>query len=169
MWSSTKYKNRPLRWYAERGDEVVRVSKTVHISSLQLWREQAQAAVPTFSSSGTKSQQLQGSRQILARRTATAAMQQHRSGNSSVDDAGSGGAECHAGSANEVHVRIVASKGASVRVLAHDLGKALKCGAHLTALRRESIGGFCVDNAWSLDVLLPLAKKYAKGFRHVLL
>lgn len=52
-----------------------------------------------------------------------------------------------------------------MRVLAHDLGAALGCGAHLLSLRREAIGGFKVDTAWSLGVLLPLAKKYGKGFK----
>jgi tRNA pseudouridine55 synthase len=64
-----------------------------------------------------------------------------------------------------VYFKVVASKGASVRVLAHDLGKALGCGAHVTSVRREAMGGFNVSTAWSLDVLLPLARKYAKGFR----
>lgn len=68
---------------------------------------------------------------------------------------------------DEVHFRVVCSKGASMRVLANDLGKALGCGAHLASLRREGIGGFNVETAWALDVLLPLAKKYGKGARSV--
>src|SRR5262249_37657985 len=37
--------------------------------------------------------------------------------------------------------------GAYVRVLAADVGAALGCGAHLTALRRTSIGSFSVEDA----------------------
>jgi tRNA pseudouridine55 synthase len=61
---------------------------------------------------------------------------------------------------------VVVSKGTSVRVLVDDIGKVLGCGAHVTSLRRDSIGGFSVETAWTLEVLLPLAKKYAKGFRN---
>jgi tRNA pseudouridine55 synthase len=130
MWSSSKYKNKPLRWYAERGEVVAREPKSVHISSIQFWR--AQPPQPPAA-------------------TAAAA-----AGSSGSSDAG-----------DTVCFRVVAGKGASVRVLVHDLGKALGCGAHVTSLRREGIGGFVVDTAWSLDVLLPLARKYAKGFRQV--
>eukprot|EP00775_Hariotina_reticulata_P012175 gene12175-12312_t len=84
LWSSTKYKNRPLWWYAQRGEPVVQQPKS----------------------------------------------------------------------------------GASVRVLVDDIGKVLGCGAHVSSLRRDSIGGFSVETGWSLEVLLPLAKKYAKGFRN---
>lgn len=124
MWSSSKYKNKPLRWYAERGEVVAREPKSVHISSIEVWRAAA-------------------------------------AGSSGGDSSGSSGA------GDTVCFRVVAGKGASVRVLVHDLGKALGCGAHVTSLRREGIGGFVVDTAWSLDVLLPLARKYAKGFRQV--
>ena len=43
--------------------------------------------------------------------------------------------------------RVVCSKGTYIRSLAHDFGKALKSGAHLSELRRTRIGEFTVDNA----------------------
>ncbi|MDP5062625.1 MAG: tRNA pseudouridine(55) synthase TruB [Maribacter sp.] len=46
-----------------------------------------------------------------------------------------------------VHFRITCSKGTYIRSIAHDFGKALNSGAHLTALRRTKIGDFNVDNA----------------------
>ena len=46
-----------------------------------------------------------------------------------------------------VHFRIACSKGTYIRSIAHDFGKALNSGAHLTALRRTKIGDFNVDNA----------------------
>jgi tRNA pseudouridine55 synthase len=44
---------------------------------------------------------------------------------------------------------VTVSRGTYVRTLAHDLGKALGCGAHLTALRRVAIGPFRVEAALS--------------------
>jgi len=46
-----------------------------------------------------------------------------------------------------VDFRVVCSKGTYIRSLAHDFGKALGSGAHLTVLRRTKIGDFNVDNA----------------------
>jgi len=43
------------------------------------------------------------------------------------------------------------SKGTYIRSLAHDFGKALKSGAHLTDLCRERIGEFRLDQAISID------------------
>ena len=47
----------------------------------------------------------------------------------------------------KVDFRVVCSKGTYIRSLAHDFGKALNCGAHLSALRRTKIGDFSVENA----------------------
>ena len=53
----------------------------------------------------------------------------------------------------ELHVRVVCSKGTYIRTLAADIGAALGCGAHLTALRRTKSGMFSVDDALSWDQL----------------
>jgi len=47
----------------------------------------------------------------------------------------------------EVDFRVVCSKGTYIRSLAYDFGKALKSGAHLTALRRTKIGDYNVTDA----------------------
>lgn len=47
----------------------------------------------------------------------------------------------------KIDFRVVCSKGTYIRSLAHDFGRALKSGAHLSALRRTKIGDFNVDNA----------------------
>lgn len=47
----------------------------------------------------------------------------------------------------EVDFRVVCSKGTYIRSLAHDFGKALGSGAHLSTLRRTKIGDFNVNNA----------------------
>lgn len=47
----------------------------------------------------------------------------------------------------EIDFRTVCSKGTYIRSLAHDFGKALGSGAHLSALRRTKIGDYNVNNA----------------------
>jgi tRNA pseudouridine55 synthase len=47
--------------------------------------------------------------------------------------------------------RIACSSGTYIRSIAHDLGEALGCGAHLSALRRTRIGEFMVSDAAPLD------------------
>ncbi len=50
-----------------------------------------------------------------------------------------------------VDFRVVCSKGTYIRSLANDFGKALKSGAHLSALRRTKIGDFDVMRAVSIE------------------
>jgi tRNA pseudouridine55 synthase len=52
-----------------------------------------------------------------------------------------------------VRLAVTCSAGFYVRVLAHELGRALGCGAHLAALRRTRSGPFGVDRAIPLDRL----------------
>lgn len=47
----------------------------------------------------------------------------------------------------EASFSVCCSKGTYIRSLAHDFGQALSCGGYLTALRRESIGGYFVRDA----------------------
>ncbi|WP_111682358.1 tRNA pseudouridine(55) synthase TruB [Winogradskyella tangerina] len=49
----------------------------------------------------------------------------------------------------ELKFRVVCSKGTYIRSLAHDFGKALDSGAHLSELRRTRIGNFKVESALS--------------------
>ena len=55
---------------------------------------------------------------------------------------------------NNVDFRVVCSKGTYIRSLAHDFGKALNSGAHLSALRRTKIGEYDVENALSIEQFL---------------
>ncbi|MEH6534922.1 MAG: tRNA pseudouridine(55) synthase TruB [Psychroserpens sp.] len=48
-----------------------------------------------------------------------------------------------------ISFKVVCSKGTYIRSLAHDFGKALSSGAHLSVLRRTKIGDFNVANAVS--------------------
>ena len=52
-----------------------------------------------------------------------------------------------------VEIAVTCSKGTYVRTLAYDLGEALGCGAHLTALRRTRSGPFAVADCLTLDAL----------------
>jgi tRNA pseudouridine55 synthase len=51
----------------------------------------------------------------------------------------------------KVDFRVVCSKGTYIRSLAHDFGKALENGAHLSALRRTRIGEFKVEDALGIE------------------
>ena len=53
----------------------------------------------------------------------------------------------------DVDLHVDCSSGTYVRALARDLGAALGCGAHLTALRRTRVGPFDVGEAATLDAL----------------
>ena len=50
-------------------------------------------------------------------------------------------------------LRVSCSKGTYIRTLAEDIGKALACGAHLTALRRVAVGPLRIADALTLDQL----------------
>ncbi|NTV70771.1 MAG: tRNA pseudouridine(55) synthase TruB [Azonexaceae bacterium] len=53
-------------------------------------------------------------------------------------------------------LRVACSKGTYIRVLAADIGAALGCGAHLTALRRTRVGDLDLDGAVTLAELEAL-------------
>ena len=55
-------------------------------------------------------------------------------------------------------LRVSCSKGTYIRTLAEDIGHALGCGAHLTALRRVAVGSLTIDDAVSLDQINALAE-----------
>lgn len=50
-------------------------------------------------------------------------------------------------------INVACSKGTYIRTLAEDIGKALGCGAHLTALRRLETGGFALAQALTMAQL----------------
>ena len=53
-------------------------------------------------------------------------------------------------------IDVTCSKGTYIRVLAEDIGRALGCGAYLTALRRTRVGDLDVGRAWSAEALEAL-------------
>ncbi|WP_158845922.1 tRNA pseudouridine(55) synthase TruB [Algibacter sp. L1A34] len=57
-----------------------------------------------------------------------------------------------------IDFRIVCSKGTYIRSLAHDFGKALQSGAHLSVLRRTKIGDFNVNDGDSIEGFIASLK-----------
>jgi tRNA pseudouridine55 synthase len=54
-------------------------------------------------------------------------------------------------------IDVLCSKGTYIRTLAEDIGQALGCGAHLSALRRTASGALHVDNAVTLEALAAMS------------
>lgn len=66
-------------------------------------------------------------------------------------------------SGTELSFRCVCSGGTYVRTIAHDLGRAIGCGAHVSSLRRTRVGRFSLDGAVGPDEavqedLVPMAE-----------
>jgi len=53
----------------------------------------------------------------------------------------------------QAEILVSCSKGTYIRTLAQDIGRALACGAHLSALRRTQAGPFSLDAAVTLEQL----------------
>lgn len=58
-------------------------------------------------------------------------------------------------SPTSIEARIVCSGGTYIRSLAHDLGEALGCGAHLSGLHRTRVGRFHVDQSVPIEEASP--------------
>ena len=54
---------------------------------------------------------------------------------------------------DEFDIAVTCTKGTYIRSLVEDIGLALGCGAHVTALRRTLAAGFCLDDAWPVSEL----------------
>ena len=50
-----------------------------------------------------------------------------------------------------VTLKVTCSKGTYIRSIARDIGKDLRCGAHITMLRRTAIGEYKVENALTIN------------------
>ena len=58
---------------------------------------------------------------------------------------------------NEARIRVHCSSGTYIRSIAHDLGQALGCAAHLNALRRTMSGDFKIEDAHTLQEIEQLS------------
>ncbi len=58
----------------------------------------------------------------------------------------------------DIHFRIACSKGTYIRSLAHDFGQHLGCGGYLSALCRDQIGTYHLENAMELADVLSIIK-----------
>lgn len=61
-----------------------------------------------------------------------------------------------------VSFRVVCSTGTYIRSLAHDLGQQLGCGGYLSALRRERIGAYAVQEGKTLEETLSWIRTFPK-------
>ena len=61
----------------------------------------------------------------------------------------------------EVDVFLECTKGTYVRSIAEDLGQALGCGAHVSALRRTKAGPFSIENSVTMNTLEALKQNEA--------
>ncbi|MEP5566755.1 MAG: tRNA pseudouridine(55) synthase TruB [Halioglobus sp.] len=61
----------------------------------------------------------------------------------------------------EVDIFLECTKGTYVRSIAEDLGQALGCGAHVSALRRTQAGPFSIDNSVTMNTLEALKQNEA--------
>jgi tRNA pseudouridine55 synthase len=59
----------------------------------------------------------------------------------------------------EFELRVHCSKGTYVRTLAEDIGEALGCGAHVTALRRTGVGPYTEYPMYTMEVLQQAAEQ----------
>ena len=59
---------------------------------------------------------------------------------------------------NELDISVRCSKGTYIRTLGEDIGAALGCGAHLTALRRTAIAHFVLQAGYTLAQLIEMSE-----------
>ena len=70
---------------------------------------------------------------------------------------------------NKLDFLIHCKKGTYIRSLAHDFGKKLNSGAHLSSLRRIKNGSHSIENAYSMEsVIVENSKKNIKSIKSVL-
>ncbi|CAL4322183.1 tRNA pseudouridine(55) synthase TruB [Buchnera aphidicola] len=67
-----------------------------------------------------------------------------------------------------IELEILCSSGTYIRSIIRDLGKLLKCGAHVIFLRRIQISSYSINQSITFDQLNFLQQKYKKDFLHKL-
>ncbi|MGM0766411.1 MAG: tRNA pseudouridine(55) synthase TruB [Pseudomonadota bacterium] len=60
---------------------------------------------------------------------------------------------------NELDIAVSCTKGTYIRSLVEDIGEALGCGAHVTALRRTMASGFTLADAFPVDQLEAMRER----------
>jgi tRNA pseudouridine55 synthase len=65
-----------------------------------------------------------------------------------------------------IKIEVKCSKGTYIRTLGEDIGEALGCGAHLTALRRTQTGGFAEHQTITLAALEALTEVERQALLH---
>ena len=70
---------------------------------------------------------------------------------------------------DQIDVEVRCSKGTYIRTLAEDIGEAVGCGAHISALRRTGVGPFTEEQMISLSKLETLAEISFEALDKILL
>ncbi len=70
---------------------------------------------------------------------------------------------------DKLEIEVRCSKGTYVRTLAEDIGRALGCGAHLSALRRIAVDTMTEQDAFSIEKLQRIASQEATQIDELLL
>jgi tRNA pseudouridine55 synthase len=63
----------------------------------------------------------------------------------------------------DIRIRVRCSKGTYIRVLGEDIGRELRTGAHLIALRRIGVGNLLIADAMTIDALAALSETDRKS------
>lgn len=63
----------------------------------------------------------------------------------------------------DIRIRVRCSKGTYIRVLGEDIGRELRTGAHLIALRRIGVGNLLIADAMTIDALAALSEADRKS------
>ncbi|CAL4322048.1 tRNA pseudouridine(55) synthase TruB [Buchnera aphidicola] len=63
-----------------------------------------------------------------------------------------------------IELEIFCSSGTYIRSIIHDLGKLLRCGAHVIFLRRLKVFSYSINQSVNFDQLFFFKKKYNKNF-----
>lgn len=64
----------------------------------------------------------------------------------------------------DIYFEITCSSGTYIRVIAHDFGQKIGCGAYLKSLRRTFIGQFDVEDAFQINDFIDYVKSFSFSF-----
>ena len=155
MHSALKKDGKALYEYARAGVDVERAPRQVHIHALALrWlaphgTQGPQAADAPYASNNSGAPAAPGAPHTAAQRVLTAA------GPASLDAQKMPSSQIGWGLA-AIEIEVICSKGTYIRTLGEDIGNALGCGGHLTALRRTATGPFTLAQCITLQALEAL-------------
>lgn len=137
-----------------------RAARPITVTAFRVWRDQQPG------SSGDSSNSTHASASSPAAAPGDGASAEQEANGAAGEQAAESSSRSVGAPGQDVHFWVACSKGTYIRSIAHDFGQKLGTLAHLTALRRESIGELKVTEAWDLQELitqLQAAREAAGG------